>query len=129
MPKLFFLLKEKLEKKSKSYTLQVRRANMIRKGKTSRRPMIMQKESTTLLKSEKMEKFPTGPTRESPGPTFDIAEITAVKVVVKSKLSKEISIIAIAITPKYATKKRATRITVVSGTARPSVFMTLTRLG
>ena len=53
--------------------------------------MIIHKESASLLRTEKMEKLPMGPTSPKPGPQFPRQVTTAVTVVVKEKLSMDTS--------------------------------------
>ena len=60
------------------------------RGKISSLPTSISIDITIFDKLEKEPKLPKGPTSPSPGPTlFKVAAI-AVKVVVRSKLSKEI---------------------------------------
>ena len=58
---------------------------MTKIGKISRRPMIMHRERTSLLKGEKAEKLPAGPTAPSPGPVLLMQVMTEVRVSVKGK--------------------------------------------
>ena len=60
-------------------------------GISSSLPAIMQNDKTNLLKPEKSEKFPMGPTASKPGPIFEIAAMTEVTVVAKSLPSNEIN--------------------------------------
>ena len=60
-------------------------------GNSSRRPASMSKIRTSLEKSENMEKFPLGPTRERPGPMLLSVAATAEKLVIRSKLFSAIS--------------------------------------
>ena len=66
---------------------QALRLNSTRIGYISNRPKIIAKDSTNLLNTEKAEKFPMGPTISNPGPTLLMQVMTAVRVVVKEKLS------------------------------------------
>ena len=57
-------------------------------GKTSRRPASISNIITHFDMAEKPEKLPVGPTAPSPGPMLLKVAATAVKFVVKSKLSR-----------------------------------------
>ena len=59
-------------------------------GKISKRPAIIAKEKTHLEKSLNAAKLPFGPTAPSPGPMLLNVAATELKVVVKSRFSKEI---------------------------------------
>ena len=73
-------------------------------GKISSLPIIIASVSTTLDKEEKQEKLQVGPTKEKPGPMLLKVAVTAVKLVVKSKLSKLMSNSDAANTKQYAMK-------------------------
>ena len=60
-------------------------------GNNSKRPASISNISTYLEKSEKIEKFCVGPTSSKPGPILFNVAATAVKLVVKPKLSIPIS--------------------------------------
>ena len=60
-------------------------------GKTSSRPTSMSKDSSSLVKSEKLEKLPMGPTISSPGPMLLMQEATAVNTVTRSTCSSDTS--------------------------------------
>ena len=60
------------------------------RGKISNRPASMSKINTHLERQEKELKFPIGPTISRPGPILFNVAVTAVKFVIRSKLSREI---------------------------------------
>ena len=60
-------------------------------GKISSLPANISKINTSLLNQEKQEKLPVGPTNSRPGPMLFMAETTAVKLVVGSRLSNDIN--------------------------------------
>ena len=74
-------------------------------GKISSLPTIIIAVKTILDKGENIAKFPVGPTIPSPGPMLPSVAATAVKLVVKSKLSRLIITRAPAKIRIYATKK------------------------
>ena len=61
--------------------------NSTKIGKISSLPISISNIKTVVERGEYIEKLHTGPTFARPGPMLLIAEITAVKLVVKSKLS------------------------------------------
>ena len=67
----------------------------MRIGKISSRPISIQVEHIHLLRIEKPAKFWEGPTALKPGPTLLIQDMIAEKLVEKSKLSRDISNVAI----------------------------------
>ena len=72
------------------YFFQVAGEKRSNTGKSSRRPASILKMSTSFDISEKKSKFDVGPTISSPGPTLLIVVATAVKLVTRLWLSKEI---------------------------------------
>ena len=58
---------------------QAPRLNSTRTGMISSLPMTIQAESTPFERADRVEKFPAGPTRSSPGPTL----LTQVRAEVK----------------------------------------------
>lgn len=64
--------------------------NKSRIGKSSNLPASISKIRTIFDRTEKSAKLPVGPTTSSPGPMLFKQAITAVKLVVESKLSREI---------------------------------------
>ena len=87
------------------YFLQVLGVNNKSIGKISSLPASMSNIMTSFDKSENELKLPIGPTRSSPGPMLFKVAATAVKVDVKSKLSKDTSKTEIANINIYVTKK------------------------
>ena len=73
------------------YPLQVDGAKSRISGTISKRPQTMEKEKTSLEKSLKSAKLHLGPTEARPGPMLLKVAATELKVVVKSRFSKEIS--------------------------------------
>lgn len=60
-------------------------------GNNSKRPASISNIKTNFENTENIPKFPVGPTNSSPGPILFNVATTAVKFVIKSKLSKAIA--------------------------------------
>lgn len=73
------------------HSCQIDGWNMMRRGKSSKRPANMSKIKIHFDKSVKCPKFWVGPTIDSPGPILFIVAITEVKFVTKSFSSREIT--------------------------------------
>ena len=72
-----------------SYFFQVLQENRSRTGNSSRRPAIISKVITIFDNPEKAPKLEAGPTTPRPGPMLFRVAATAVKLVIRSKLSRE----------------------------------------
>ena len=87
---------------------QMEGANSNSIGKISKRPTSMSKDSSSLERGEKDEKFPMGPTTSRPGPTLLMQVATEVKVVTRSISSRDTSRQETAKSAMYTAKYRYT---------------------
>lgn len=98
-------------------------------GNISSLPAIILKQKISFEKSENSEKLPYGPTFPIPGPMLFMVAVTAVKLVEKSKLSRDISKSETAKMPKYPIRNIFIDLTTEESTALPSLRTFLTARG
>ena len=104
-------------------------AKSINIGKISSRPANISNIKINFEKSENIPKLRVGPTSSNPGPILFNVAATAVKLVVKSKLSMPISKIENAKINMYATIKIFVKRTVSCSIGRLSIVIFLTPRG
>ena len=104
-------------------------AMSMRSGNISSLPASISKIKTRREPSENPPKFPVGPTTESPGPILLSVAKTAVKLVVKSKLSKLIKRTENTSIARYETINTLIDLTVSCSTGRPPIITLWVLLG
>ena len=98
-------------------------------GISSRRPISISSDKTSLLAWERMEKFSSGPSMPRPGPTLLMHVSDAVNDSVKPRLSQLTTSVPASQTRMKLTKNTLAEEMTRSSTGRPSDLMTLMWFG